>query len=39
MSITRAYNRVRFGGQQLSKNELQEIEQSLKHIENDKVAL
>lgn len=39
LSVTRAYNRVRFGGERLSENELQEIEQSLKRIENDKLTL
>ena len=38
LAITRAYNRVRFGGQQLSENELQEIEQSLKRLEGNTVA-
>jgi len=33
LSITRAYNRVRFGGQQLSEKELREIERSLKRLE------
>ena len=33
LTITRAYNRVRFGGEQLSKNEVQEIEQSLERLE------
>lgn len=39
MMITRAYNRVRFGGERLSENELQEIEQGLKRIENDKLNM
>jgi hypothetical protein len=33
LSITRAYNRVRFGGEQLSSAELKTIEQSLAHLE------
>jgi transglutaminase-like putative cysteine protease len=33
LSITRAYNRVRFGGQQLSRAELKEIERSLEELE------
>jgi len=33
LSITRAYNRVRFGGQQLSPAELKEIEQTLAEFE------
>jgi transglutaminase-like putative cysteine protease len=35
LSITRAYNRVRFGGQKLSPAELREIEQTLKQLEGD----
>jgi transglutaminase-like putative cysteine protease len=34
LSITRAYNRVRFGGQELSPAELQEIERALSQLEN-----
>ena len=33
LSITRAYNRVRFGGQKLSTAELREIEQTLSELE------
>jgi transglutaminase-like putative cysteine protease len=33
LAITRAYNRVRFGGQQLSNSELQEIERKLNQLE------
>jgi hypothetical protein len=33
LAITRAYNRVRYGGQKLSANELREIESSLTHLE------
>jgi hypothetical protein len=33
LSITRAYNRVRFGGQALSAGELQEIEKTLTEFE------
>ncbi len=33
MAITQAYNRVRFGGQPLSSTELQEIDQTLKQLE------
>jgi transglutaminase-like putative cysteine protease len=33
LAITRAYNRVRFGGQQLSQRELEEIEQALASLE------
>ena len=33
LAITRAYNRVRFGGQQLSAAELREIESTLKQLE------
>ena len=33
LSITRAYNRVRFGGQQLSRAELKEIQQALEELE------
>lgn len=36
LAITRAYNRVRFGGQQLSSAELQEIEQALRELEGSK---
>jgi Domain of unknown function (DUF4129) len=35
MTITRAYNRVRFGGQELSESEMREIEQSLKQLEGE----
>jgi hypothetical protein len=34
LSITRAYNRVRFGGQDLSPAELREIDQALKQLED-----
>lgn len=34
LAITRAYNRVRFGGQQLSENEVREIERALKELES-----
>ncbi len=34
LAITRAYNRVRFGGQELSPSELREIERTLKELEN-----
>jgi hypothetical protein len=34
--ITRAYNRVRYGGQELSAAELAEIETTLKELEGDK---
>jgi transglutaminase-like putative cysteine protease len=34
LTITRAYNRVRFGGQQLSSTELREIERTLEQLEN-----
>lgn len=33
LSITRAYNRVRFGGQELSRDELKEIERALTQLE------
>lgn len=33
--ITRAYNRVRFGGQDLSQAELREIEETLQQLEGD----
>jgi transglutaminase-like putative cysteine protease len=33
LAITRAYNRVRFGGQQLSEAEIREIELTLKQLE------
>ena len=33
MEVTRAYNRVRFGGQELSSRELSDIERSLKELE------
>ena len=33
MELTRAYNRVRFGGQELSTREISEIERSLKELE------
>ncbi len=36
LAITRAYNRVRFGGQPLSPAELREIDQTLKQLEGDK---
>jgi transglutaminase-like putative cysteine protease len=35
LAITRAYNRVRFGGQELAPAELREIEQTLKQLEGD----
>ena len=35
LTITRAYNRVRFGGQKLSPAELKEIERTLKELEGD----
>lgn len=35
LSITRAYNRVRFGGQQLSRAELREIERTLSDLERE----
>lgn len=35
LSITRAYNRVRFGGQELSNAELREIDKTLKQLEGD----
>jgi hypothetical protein len=35
LAITRAYNRVRFGGQQLSSAELREIELTLKQLEGE----
>jgi hypothetical protein len=35
LMITRAYNRVRFGGQQLSAAELREIESTLNQLEGD----
>jgi hypothetical protein len=34
LTITRAYNRVRFGGQQLSAAELREIEKTLEQLES-----
>ena len=34
LAITRAYNRVRFGGQQLSDSEAREIERALRELEN-----
>jgi hypothetical protein len=33
LQITRAYNRVRFGGQQLSSDELREIDHALSELE------
>ena len=33
LRITRAYNRVRFGGEQLSAAEVREIEQTLRELE------
>ena len=36
MTITRAYNRVRFGGQPLSREEQREIEETLKQLEGEK---
>jgi hypothetical protein len=38
LTITRAYNRVRFGGQQLSAAELQEIETTLARLERESSA-
>jgi hypothetical protein len=35
LTITRAYNRVRFGGQELSESELREIERALTQLEGD----
>ncbi|HEV7797638.1 MAG TPA: DUF4129 domain-containing protein, partial [Pyrinomonadaceae bacterium] len=35
LAITRAYNRVRFGGQELSPAELREIDHALKQLEGD----
>ncbi len=35
LEVTRAYNRVRFGGQELSKREMNEIEESLKKLEQE----
>jgi hypothetical protein len=35
ITITRAYNRVRFGGQPLSSAELREIDEKLKQLEGD----
>lgn len=35
LSITHAYNRVRFGGQELSQAELREIDQTLEQLEGD----
>ncbi|HKO43715.1 MAG TPA: DUF3488 and transglutaminase-like domain-containing protein [Pyrinomonadaceae bacterium] len=35
IEVTRAYNRVRFGGQELSRREINEIEQSLKELETE----
>ena len=35
LAITRAYNRVRFGGQPLSATELREIDQTLKQLESE----
>lgn len=37
-AITRAYNRVRFGGQQLSAKEMQEIETTLERLEAQAAA-
>jgi protein-glutamine gamma-glutamyltransferase len=36
MAITRAYNRVRFGGHELSSDELKEIEQTLRQLETSR---
>jgi transglutaminase-like putative cysteine protease len=36
LSITRAYNRVRFGGQELSPTEIREIERTLDELEAEK---
>jgi transglutaminase-like putative cysteine protease len=33
LTITRAYNRVRFGGERLSENEIREIERELRRLE------
>ena len=38
LTITRAYNRVRFGGQQLSPTELREIENTLEQLEGESNA-
>lgn len=38
LTITRAYNRVRFGGQQLSNAELREIERTLQQLEGESNA-
>jgi len=38
LAITRAYNRVRFGGQQLSPAEIREIERTLKELEGQAEA-
>lgn len=38
MEVTRAYNRVRFGGQKLSKREMNEIERSLKELEAEEAS-
>ena len=38
LAITRAYNRVRFGGQQLSTAELREIEHTLEQLESQAEA-
>lgn len=35
LAITRAYNRVRFGGQELSRDELSDIERALKQLEQE----
>jgi transglutaminase-like putative cysteine protease len=35
ISVTRAYNRVRFGGQQLSAREMNDIEEALRQLEED----
>lgn len=38
LSVTRAYNRVRFGGQQLSAAEVRDIESTLEQLENQAEA-
>jgi hypothetical protein len=37
LTITRAYNRVRFGGERLSENEIREIEQDLTRLEAEEI--
>jgi hypothetical protein len=38
LTITRAYNRVRFGGEQLSEKEIREIENELKRLEAESTS-